>query len=254
MENQLSLTDGKPIGEPDVTALNTVESTDPMSLLVKAVEGNLDTDKLEALVNLQERWEARQAAKAYADAMQAAQNEMPAVTKDAYNEQTRSRYSRYETVSRSIDPVVHKHGFSLSFSTADAAEGFIRIVATVRHKAGHSEQHHVDLPLDNSGIKGTLNKTGTHAAGSTITYGRRYLKLMIFDVAMAGEDNDGNDGRKMSEGQVARLNQMLEKCGADIPLFCQMFGIECVEDLPVQRFDEAINKCYAKMGKTNGSL
>lgn len=254
MDTQLTLTDGNSTGEPDVTALNTVEPTNPMALLAMAVENGLDTDRLEALVNLTERWEAREASKAYADAMQAAQNEMPGVTKDAYNEQTKSRYSRYETVSSAIDPVVHKHGFSLSFSTADAPEGFIRVVATVRHKAGHSEQHHVDLPLDNSGIKGTVNKTGTHAAGSTITYGRRYLKLMIFDVAMSGEDNDGNDGQKLSEGQLARLNQLLDKCKADVPLFCQSFNIERVEDLPASRLEEAINKCYQKMRNDNGSL
>ena len=40
-------------------------------------------------------------------------------------------------------------------------------------------------------MKGTQNKTATHAFGSTMSYGRRYLKLMIFDVATTDED-DGN--------------------------------------------------------------
>ena len=57
-------------------------------------------------------------------------------------------------------------------------------------------QHHIDLPLDNVGTKGTVNKTGVQATGSTNAYGRRYLVLMIFNVSTEDEDNDGNDERK----------------------------------------------------------
>ena len=57
-------------------------------------------------------------------------------------------------------------------------------------------QKHFDLALDGVGLKGNPNKTAVQASGSTISYGRRYLKLMVFDVVLTNEDNDGNAPEK----------------------------------------------------------
>jgi len=70
-----------------------------------------------------------------------------------------------------------------------------RTVAIVTHAAGHNKRHHIDLPPDDSGAKGNVNKTGVQAAGSTNAYARRYLSLMIFNVSTE-DDNDGNTAGK----------------------------------------------------------
>lgn len=168
-----------------------IPDNSPAGLLAIAVQRGTDADQLGKLLDLQERWEAGQARKAYAAAMKAVQGEAPKIAKEATNTQTKSQYALLETINAGLVPVYTRHGFSLSFSQGQTeAEGHIRIVCDVSHEAGHSEVKHVDLPLDMTGIAGTVNKTAIHATGSTYSYGRRYLTCMIFNVS-TGDDDDG---------------------------------------------------------------
>ena len=60
------------------------------------------------------------------------------------------------------------------------------------------------MPADGKGAQGRDVMTRTHATGSAVSYGRRYLLLMIFNIAVGGEDDDGNAaGRKVSEKLIS---------------------------------------------------
>ena len=123
--------------------------TDAMQLVARAIEADIDAEQLGKLLDLQRDHEADQARKAYFRAMRETQRELPVVVRDAQNSHTRSKYSRLETISRAIDPVIHANGFSISYGTEDSTiEDCIRIAANVMHDDGHSTHHHLDLPLD----------------------------------------------------------------------------------------------------------
>lgn len=158
----------------------------------------IDPDKMMKLLDVHERVFNKNAEISFNQAMVKCQEEMPTVVRDASNDQTRSKYAKFETIISTIKPTYTKHGFSLSFGTDDAAEGHIRIVCDVMHSDGHSKRHHVDLPLDIAGIKGSVNKTGVHATASTHSYGKRYLVGMIFNIAQADQDDDGNSAGGLS--------------------------------------------------------
>jgi hypothetical protein len=49
------------------------------------------------------------------------------------------------------------------------------------------------MPADGKGAKGGDVMTRTHATGSALSYGMRYLLKMIFNVAVGEDDDDGND-------------------------------------------------------------
>jgi hypothetical protein len=141
---------------------------------------------------MHERMATRQAEQDYADAMTQAQRAMPTIGKDRHNTQTNSWYSTLDKINQQIAPIYTAHGFSLSFDTQDSTlADHVRVVCRVLHKGGCTKEYHYDTPLDSAGIAGKVNKTPTHARGSAITYGRRYLTLMIFNLA-TGEDDDGN--------------------------------------------------------------
>jgi hypothetical protein len=140
-------------------------------------------------------------------AMSAVQAKLPVVLADTVNTQTNSTYAKHEIIAKTIKPIYTEHGFSTSFSESETPrEGHIRILGTLRHSGGWSEEYFVDLPVDDRGIKGNVNKTPLHAAGSTFTYGRRYLTCLMFDVA-TGDDTDGNvyDNDAISEEQQNEL-------------------------------------------------
>jgi hypothetical protein len=179
-----------------------------------AADPAVDVSKLERLLDLQERYQLRQAEIAFNAAMQATQAELPVVLRDAKNPQTNSTYARLETVSRAMSPVITKHGFSMSFGTdVSPLPDHYRVTCDLSHVAGFTRQYHADVPVDGAGIKGVANKTLTHALGSTLSYGRRYLKLMIFDVATT-DDDDGSGASfraRLTDRQVEEIEGLIEE-------------------------------------------
>lgn len=163
-----------------------------------------DIEKMERLFAMHQKMVAQEAEAAFNAAMARAQANIVPVVNNAENSQTNSRYAKLAAINKAITPIYTAEGLSISFGTGDAkTAGDIRIIAIVSHAQGHSRQYHIDLPLDNVGTKGTVNKTGVQATGSTNAYGRRYLVLMIFNVSTE-DDNDGQpepDG--MTDGQRA---------------------------------------------------
>jgi hypothetical protein len=168
-------------------------------------------DKLERLLGLYERITDRQAETAFNEAMNAAQEEMRPIAADANNPQTKSKYASYAPLDRALRPIYTKHGFSLSFDTADGAPPIMSAWSAGRHRGGHKEFPHLDMPADGKGAKGGDVMTKTHAIGAAVTYGKRYLLGMIFNIAV-GDDNDGNSnggremGREVAQAAIAEIN------------------------------------------------
>jgi hypothetical protein len=121
------------------------------------------------------------AEQAFNIALADAQTEMHPVATDSDNPQTRSRYASYAALDRAVRPIYAGHGFALSFNTADApGPEQARIVCDVSHVGGDTRRYHIDMPVDGKGARGGDVMTKTHAMGSGISYGMRYLLRMIF--------------------------------------------------------------------------
>lgn len=164
--------------------------------------GTEGKDVLVEIVAMRREEEDRHALREFARAMAAVQADVPAIVKDRRNTQTNSSYATYSTVARALRPVYTHHGFSLIFGEGEAAnKGELRILCDVMHAAGHVIQRHLDLPPDDRGIRGQINKTPIHARASSVSYGQRYLTCMIFAPEVTDEDRDGNPPRAEPERQ-----------------------------------------------------
>jgi hypothetical protein len=171
-----------------------------------AKDPTVDIDKMERLLGMAERMEARNAEQQFNEAMRAVQESIPRILRDATNPSTNSKYARLESLLKVVVPIYTAAGFSISFGTADCPHAdHYRITATVSHKAGHSRPYQCDIPSDTTGMKGTMNKTKTHGFGSTMSYGRRYLTLLIFNIALVNEDDDAATRKQSSSGRVATV-------------------------------------------------
>lgn len=169
------------------------ENANLMAAVARAAsDPSVDVDKMERLWAMYERAEARRAGQEFAEAMSHAQAEMPLVAKDRHNTQTNSDYATLDAINAAIVPIYTRHGLSLTFDTTDSPlADHVRVVCRVKHRGGHTETYTHDNPLDMTGIGGKVNKTATHGRGSAITYARRYLTLLIFNLR-TGYDDDGN--------------------------------------------------------------
>lgn len=219
------------------------EPTSLLAVISRAVrDPSVDIDKMERLYAMHERMVARQAEAEFNEAMAAAQAEIKPVIKNKYNEQTKSRYSNLEAVSNAIDPIIHRHGFSLSYGTdvCPIADHY-RITCKVA-RGGHSEMRFADVPADTVGIKGTANKTATHGFGSTASYGRRYLKLMIFDVATTDDDDGGRAGgmddyEMIGPDQCAELRRLIAAADTTEEAYCARVKVNTLPEMPAEAFE-----------------
>jgi hypothetical protein len=166
----------------------------PASFLERIIASGLtDPAAIGKLVELQERIERMHAQSAYTVAMNAAQKEMPRVLRSKINTQTGSKYAPLEDVLKDVVPIYTKHGFSVSFGEGTpGAAGSVKIVCDVMHTSGHSVRYELEGGLDTSGIKGSTNKTDIQGKGSSVSYLRRYMLCMVFNVAIGDSDTDGN--------------------------------------------------------------
>jgi hypothetical protein len=154
---------------------------------------DVDVNKIEQIVNLQEHILDRNAKQLYNEDMVKAQSLIPSVFKNKPNEQTRSKYADFSAINKIAKPHYSACGFSLTYYEGKSEkENNIRVFADCMHRGGHTEIKWVDVPIDDKGIKGTTNKTNTHAKCSSLSYGKRYLICMIFNIATDDEDDDGN--------------------------------------------------------------
>lgn len=222
------------------------EATALISMIERvALNPAVDIDKMKQLLDMQKEAAKERARIAFNVAMKNAQSEMPQVVRRAKNQQTNSRYAKLEAICSAITPIYTGHGFSLTFGTdVSPIAGCYRVLADCSHEEGHVKPYHADIPIDGTGMKGNANKTPTHAFGSTISYGRRYLTTLIFNVATT-DDDDGNAAGKalplefITEEQTIELRELFEATGVDQAKFLAHFKIESLSEILVSEFEPA---------------
>jgi hypothetical protein len=150
-----------------------------------------DVEKLQRMMTMQEELEKRQAAARYNENMSLAQSEMTRISKDSANPVTRSKYASLEALDAEIRPIYTKYGFSVSFNdeTPDDRPDWLRLMAYVAN-GPEIRKFTKWIPVSTTGIRGQQAMTPTHASIASVTYGRRALLKMIFN--LAEEDTDGN--------------------------------------------------------------
>lgn len=209
---------------------------------------DVDVDKLQKLLEMQERILARRAEMAFSGAMSQVQSQTRSIAADALNPQTRSKYASYKALDKALRPIYTSNGFALSFNTEDSPlPEHMRVVCDVSHVEGVSRHYRIDMPTDGKGARGGDVMTKTHAVGAGASYGMRYLLKMIFNVAVGEDDQDGNDvSPSISEEQAATLQAMIEEVKADKDKFLKYMRVEKLSDLPAAKYASAVKALEKK--------
>lgn len=155
----------------------------PAQMLQIAVEQNADLGKLEKLMELQERWEASQAKKAYHKAMALFREDCPTIEKTRTGHNT--KYAGLAETLQTIKGAMSDHGISHGWTTQQA-DGVISVTCTVTHIDGHSESTSLSAGADSTGSKNSIQ-----AIGSTVSYLQRYTLFALLGLASQEMDTDG---------------------------------------------------------------
>jgi hypothetical protein len=172
----------------NVTALEpaapvVTEATSMMAVIARAAsDPSCDLDKMERLMAMHERMQARQAQAEFAAALASLQADLPSISErgDAAG---RYKFALWEDINQAIKPILLRHGFALSFRT-DTGNG-ITVTGVLSHRNGHREETSITLPADPSG-----NKNAVQAVASSVSYGKRYTAGALLNLTSHGEDDD----------------------------------------------------------------
>lgn len=125
------------------------------------------------------------------------QKQLKKIPKRGWNESTKSNFALAIDVDDAIQHLLDEEGMTLSFRPAESKrENEVLVIGTLSLGA-YSKEYPLPMPADGKGPQGGGVMSRTHATGSAITYGKRYLKDMIFDLRFQDPkyrslEDDGN--------------------------------------------------------------
>jgi hypothetical protein len=208
----------------------------------------IDVGKLDALLRMQREVVADDARARFNAALLEAQREMPRVQKNGTIQLGERKgaipFAQWEDVDSALRPIMQRHGFSLSFTSGPRPDGTGLIVtARLLHAAGHEQEYSMPLPADVGPGRNALQ-----ALGSSLSYGKRYLAEMIFNIVREGADDDGKLGGTafITPAQKEEIIAKMAAVGADTRAFLDYLNVAVLDDLEARHFTAAMNALDVK--------
>jgi hypothetical protein len=173
----------------------------PIELLQQAITQGLDLDKMEKLMELQERWEKNQAKKSFLDALTTFQSIAPVIPKNRkanINSQKGAysyKFADLGVIAKTIKPALKECGLSYRWDFSETG-GKLKANCHISHRDGHTEITTMEAGMDSSGGKNDIQQKG-----STQTYLQRYTLIGGLGLSTADEDNDGRNHQTTTPSQ-----------------------------------------------------
>lgn len=216
----------------------------PSEMLSTAVHQGADLDKLEKLMELQEKWERYEAKKAYNRAIAEFKKNPPIVVKDKVNHQYNSRYASKHALVNTVNAALSDYGLNARWDVHQDNTTSISVSCILTHELGHSESVTMCAPPDTSGSKNPIQQ---------IKSTKTYLEIATYE-AVTGiaasdyGDDDGNGAGQsyITEDKVLNLEALIEEIGANKEQFLKVLKIDELSHLPENKYDGAIKRLEQK--------
>lgn len=230
--------------------------------MIERALGKMSAEKLQGMMATFREIEADERRAAFHDAFANLMQDLPAIDRKGRllmngkdgKVLVDTKYARFEDIHRVVMPILTQHRFMLTFQTEAASDGKVRVRGILGH-GGHEISSYYDLPLDTSG-----SKNNVQGVGSTSTYGKRYLALMMLNIRTEGEDTDAKDAHKepsgppvLSEEQLKSINAKLDKFDKDhrddvVSGMLNWLGAESVATIKAEDYGRAVGALDRKFG------
>ena len=195
------------------------------------------------------------------------QKSLKPVVKKGWNDSTKSFFAKTEDVDRAIQALMQQEGMSLSFEPEENSQPNMVTIVGVLSQGAYSCRYPLPIPCDGQGAKGGGVMTKVHATGSAITYGKRYLKNMIFDLQFKQKDDDGNGaagispeeaGDGLETGEAADLLSLIEGSGDQTELQTNYFkardaATKAKDMRAIEAFANAKNKRLGQLNRAKAA-
>ena len=234
--------------EPSQMTLAQHSSDPVLKLIQKVVDGGItegNVAALDKLLGVYERLDEKRAEREFAAAFVALQSEIPVIVASTVI-QNRGKYERFEDVSRVVNPLLAKHGFSISFSM-DFRDGRILETCTLAHVGGHSR-------ANSFAVRTGKADSDTQADCKAATTAKRNallncLNIVVRQDALQSEDEDASlEGAAISVEQVCFLRELVAQTKSDVAAFLAFAGAAKFEEIPTSRYERLVAALRRKAG------
>lgn len=181
--------------------------TSPAAMMMAAMAQGGSLEQVEKMMDLQERWERREAEKAYNGAFAAFKSEAVRImkAKTVTDGPLKGKsYAELHNVVDAVTPALSRHGLSAAWKVTRDEKDWLEVTCTLKHTSGHSESVSMGGMPDTGGAKNALQ-----ARASSLSYLSRYTLKAICGVAEGGDDTDGNapsDNGAMLQDWITKAN------------------------------------------------
>lgn len=185
------------VRKQDVAVINNAVVT-PMAVLNMAINSGADIDKLSKLMDMQERYEANEAKKAYMLAMSKFKANAPVIIADKEVSYSGTSYNHASNanVTGTIIPRLAEYGLTHKWDQKQDGQ-LITITCVITHELGYSESVPMTASPDTSGSKNPIQ-----AIASAITYMQRYTLLAATGLAVADKSDDDGGSQEIIAHQI----------------------------------------------------
>lgn len=236
-----------------------------------ACSPNFNPEAMRQAVELEKDIMAEQAKREFAAAFVALQAELPVISATGRIEvrkkgpdgertgaiQQSTPYATFNNIMDTIQPLLTKYGFGLSFETAPSPDGTRLLVTGTLEHGGHQRQSTFPLPAEVSG-----SKNNVQGWGSSMSYGKRYCTVALLNIRSAAPEDRDTDGyhvpnlqrgkgdklvqvaeaERINKDQLTKLIDVMEDCGVSKQHFCQHYGIKGVAELPASLYQASLKE------------
>lgn len=182
-------------------------------ILAASTDPAVQPEKMQAMANLAIQLQDREMQQQFNRDLNAAIMEMPVITKagrivikdkNSGDIVQSTQFAKFEDLDRVVKPIAARHNLAYNFDCGgDDKRLLVKII--LRHRNGYvQESSAMPLALETSG-----SKNNVQGAGSSNTYGKRYVLQNAFAIVTEGEDDDGNLGGTLAAMPQERQNTVL---------------------------------------------
>lgn len=162
----------------------------PVGMMLAALNQGVSPEQLSQMMDLQERWQAAEAKKAYDEAFAAFKAKGVRILKTRKVDDGPLKgksYAELHGVVNAVTEALSENGLSTWWRITKDEKDWIEVTCYMRHVGGHEESVSMGGPPDTQGAKNAIQ-----ARASTKSYLERYTLKAITGLAEEGDDTDGN--------------------------------------------------------------
>lgn len=241
----------------------------PMEMLDRAFASGAAPETLEKLMTLHERWEAREAKKAFVAAIAKAKGEIKPImknrtvdfaSKNDSSKRTNYRHEDMAGIAEHVDPILSKYGLSYRFRTRQP-NGMVEVTCILAHEDGHEEENTLSAGRDESG-----NKNNHQAIGSSTTYLERYTLKAALGLSSAHDDDAQATGAVsndqwtppepshdpcITDKQADIIRDLIKKSGAPIDGVLKYAKAPSISDIKARHFAKVHDALNNKLSENS---